>query len=673
MTAPMASRDPLRPKDEQEQASILLVDDHPQNLLALEAILAPFGHRLVRASSGAEALKALLGEDFALILLDVQMPGFDGFETAELIRSHGRTAAIPIIFITAIHRSPAHIHRGYASGAVDYIVKPLDPEILRSKVAVFVDLYRKNLLIKQQAKMLHDQQVVSLELRYRNLAEALPLPLWTERLTGETYYSNRAFFDYTGVEASHARGLLTPRLVHPDDKAKVIFEATRPRQPEAFELELRLRRFDGSYRWHAVRSVREQDGKGRIVICADIDDRRKSEDALALVVDREREARKRAEEADRSKDAFLATVSHELRTPLNAIMGWAQLLVNGELEGEELMRAYETIERNAKAQSRLISDLFDVSRMMSGKTHLDRKATSLVKLVNDVALSLQPSLQARAIVLDVRAEASDSLVNIDANRIQQVVWNLLTNAIKFGATSIRVDIESTATSAAIRVSDDGQGIDATFLPHVFDRFEQADSTSTREKGGLGLGLSIVKHLVELHGGTVGVESSGVGKGATFIVSIPVVRSGAHALGLAPRAARETLGGTRILVVDDDDDGRLLLTKLLDRSGGTVTAVRSFAEAIAELEREAPDVLVSDIGMPGADGYALIRQVRSSEKLRGLPAIALTAYASRKDREHALNEGFDDHVTKPVDVNLLMSAIARVLKRDASIADGTRSK
>ncbi|HEX7666949.1 MAG TPA: ATP-binding protein, partial [Polyangiaceae bacterium] len=566
-------------------ARILLVDDHPQNLLALEAILAPFGHRLVRASSGAEALKALLAEEFALILLDVQMPGFDGFETAELIRSHGRTAAIPIIFITAIHRSPAHIHRGYASGAVDYIVKPLDPEILRSKVAVFVDLYQKNRLIKQQAKMLHDQEVVSLEMRYRNLTEALPLPLWAERLTGETYYSNRAFLDYTGVDPMHARGLLTPRLVHPDDKAKVIFEATRPRQNDAFEIEIRLRRHDGNYRWHMVRSVREQDGKGRIVICADIDDRRKSEDALALVVGREREARKRAEEADRSKDAFLATVSHELRTPLNAIMGWAQLLVNGELEGEELGRAYETIERNAKSQSRLISDLFDVSRMMSGKTHLDRKPTSLGKLVNDVVESLQPSIQAREVVIDVRSEGGESLVNIDASRVQQVVWNLLTNAIKFGAKSIRVDLRNEPNAAVVRVVDDGQGIDASFLPNVFDRFEQADSTSTREKGGLGLGLSIVKHLVELHGGTVTVESDGVGKGATFVVSIPVARSGAHAIGPAAKEARTELGGTRILVVDDDDDGRLLLAKILDRSGGTVTAVRSFAEALAELERD----------------------------------------------------------------------------------------
>ena len=650
-------------------ARILLVDDHPQNLLALEAILAPFGHRLVRASSGAEALKALLAEEFALILLDVQMPGFDGFETAELIRSHGRTAAIPIIFITAIHRSPAHIHRGYASGAVDYIVKPLDPEILRSKVAVFVDLYQKNRLIKQQAKMLHDQEVVSLEMRYRNLTEALPLPLWAERLTGETYYSNRAFLDYTGVDPMHARGLLTPRLVHPDDKAKVIFEATRPRQNDAFEIEIRLRRHDGNYRWHMVRSVREQDGKGRIVICADNDDRRKSEDALALVVGREREARKRAEEADRSKDAFLATVSHELRTPLNAIMGWAQLLVNGELEGEELGRAYETIERNAKSQSRLISDLFDVSRMMSGKTHLDRKPTSLGKLVNDVVESLQPSIQAREVVIDVRSEGGESLVNIDASRVQQVVWNLLTNAIKFGAKSIRVDLRNEPNAAVVRVVDDGQGIDASFLPNVFDRFEQADSTSTREKGGLGLGLSIVKHLVELHGGTVTVESDGVGKGATFVVSIPVARSGAHAIGPAAKEARTELGGTRILVVDDDDDGRLLLAKILDRSGGTVTAVRSFAEALAELERDAPDVLVSDIGMPGADGYALIRQVRASEKLKGLPAIALTAYASRKDREHALDAGFDEHVTKPVDVHLLTTAIARVLKREAHVADG----
>ena len=653
-------------EEDLESPSILLVDDHPQNLLALETILSPFGHRLVKAQSGEQALKALLAEDFALILLDVQMPGMDGFETAQLIRSRKRSAHIPIIFITAFHESSSYVHRGYEAGAVDYIVKPIDASILRSKVAVFVDLFRTTRLIKQHAKLIHDQQLLSLELRYRNLTETLPIPIWADRENGETYYSNRAFLEYAGCGLAGARGLHTRAFVHPDDRAKVIFENERQRQPDSYELELRLRRSDGVYRWHLLRSAREPDKKGRITIATDIDERRKAEDALAVVFGRERAARQKAEEADRSKDAFLATVSHELRTPLNAILGWAQLLMTGDIADDQRARAIETIERNAKTQSKLISDLFDVSRMLTGKSHLELKPCNLPKVVRDVIESLQPSIESKKITVDLAIEEIESPVMGDMNRLQQIFWNLLTNAMKFGASKVHIGLLRKDDSLVLSVADDGQGISAQFLPHVFDRFEQADSKTTRSQGGLGLGLSIVKHLVELHGGNVSVYSDGLGKGATFTVTLPAAP--ARSSSARPPAMEKAveLAGANVLVVDDDEDGRALLAAVLSRSGATVRVAQSISEAILELEKQLPDVLLSDIGMPGADGYELIRRVRAAQKSdRRLPAIALTAYSTQRDRDRALREGFDDHLPKPVDIDALATTIERVMREVAA--------
>ena len=652
--------------DDRDIARILLVDDHPQNLLALEAILSPFGHHLVKTASGDEALKALLAQEFALILLDVQMPGIDGFETAELIRSHQRTAHIPIIFVTAIQRSPAHIYRGYASGAVDYIVKPFDAEVLRSKVAVFVELFQKTRLIKRQQKQLHDQEVVSLEMRYRKLTEALTMPMWAERANGETYYANSAFLTYIGRDLGAAKGFATPGLLHPDDAPKVAFETSRVPQADTFQLEVRLQRTDGVFRWHLVRSVAENEGKGRIVIATDIDDRRRGEDALADFAERERSARSDAEDANHAKDAFLATVSHELRTPLNAILGWAQLLMGGQLDAAQRERAIETIERNAKAQSRLISDLFDVSRIVAGKISLELRPVDLGNLVRDVIESLQPAIEAKGVELDAHLEATDTSISGDAARLQQVLWNLLTNALKFGAKKVVVAVERAGSTVSISIVDDGQGIAKDFLPHVFDRFEQADSKSTRAQGGLGLGLSIVRHIVEMHSGTVTAESAGANQGARFVVCLPVTQSTttsavSHPSPSASRPNAATLEGASILVVDDDDDGRALLAALLSKFGADVRTARSLAEAIAEIERAAPQILVSDIGMPGADGYDLIRAIRArTGSSARMPAIALTAYASKKDRDLALSAGFDDHLAKPVDVLALTASIARLL-------------
>jgi signal transduction histidine kinase/ActR/RegA family two-component response regulator len=401
---------------------------------------------------------------------------------------------------------------------------------------------------------------------------------------------------------------------------------------------------------------------------------RRSEAELRELFEREQEARHKAEEANRIKDDFLSTVSHELRTPLNAILGWVWLLSNGTLSPEETRRAIATIERNARAQGQIVDDLLDVSRIITGKLRLQVIQVNLVQIIEAALDSVGPAAAAKEIQVERRLDPLAALATGDPNRLQQVVWNLLSNAVKFtpqGGT-VEVGLARQGSYAEIRVRDTGAGISADFLQHVFDRFRQADSSSTRAHGGLGLGLAIVRHLVELHGGTVEAESAGEGKGATFTVRLPV----APELRLAPvQALRERsmapaalaagdLQGLKILLVDDEPDAREVLPALLERFGAEVQVAASTREALVLLPRFVPDVLVSDLAMPGEDGYSLIRQVRKLEDgLKDLPAIALTAQASDVDRARALAAGFQIHLAKPVEPRDLVAAVT-TLTRDA---------
>jgi PAS domain S-box-containing protein len=378
-------------------------------------------------------------------------------------------------------------------------------------------------------------------------------------------------------------------------------------------------------------------------------------------------ARHAAESANRAKDEFLATMSHELRTPLNAVLGWATMLrLNGDNE-EVRRRATETIERNARAQAALIEDLLDVSRIVTGKLQLQTGAVELTAVIDAALDSIRLASEAKH--LDVRRslDRAASVVLGDTARLQQVITNLLTNAVKFTAPGgwIEVRLERDGDMAKLIVQDNGKGISAAFLPHVFERFRQADGTSTRTVGGLGIGLAIVRHLVDLHGGTVYADSSGVGKGATFTVCLPLLL-GEGAIA-SPSAATSSstsdpaaLMGLHVLVVDDDADSRELMTQLLKRAGAAAAVAGSAAEALAAIDRNVPDVLLSDIGMPVQDGYELLRLVRErGGAAAALPAIAVTAYAGVQDRAHALAAGFDDHLPKPVMAEALIAAIARV--------------
>jgi signal transduction histidine kinase/CheY-like chemotaxis protein len=390
------------------------------------------------------------------------------------------------------------------------------------------------------------------------------------------------------------------------------------------------------------------------------------EQLLAL----ERAARAEVEAANRAKDEFLAVLSHELRTPLQPILGWVKLLRQQRLDDRTTGRALETIERNARTQAQIIEDLLDISRIIAGKLHVELRPISLVPAIEGAVEAVRAAADSKAIHITTDLDRSRVEVNGDAHRMQQVVWNLVSNAVAFTPEggSVHVILRQEAERAVIVVQDSGRGIPPSFLPHMFERFRQADSTSTRRHGGLGLGLAIVRHLVELHHGTVTAESEGEGRGATFTVTLPLLARGAGAASEPTRTHLETvaatgplLDGLRVLVVDDDADTCELLTTVLGYYGAEVTAARSVSDALAAVERCWPEVLVSDIAMPGDDGYSLVRQLRALERERGrrLPALALTAHARASDTEQAFLAGFEAHVAKPVEPAELAQVIARL--------------
>jgi len=564
---------------------ILLVDDHAENLLALEAILTNPLYNLIRARSGRDALREVLARDVALILLDVAMPDLDGYETAALIRQRERSRDTPIIFLTANYRTETHVFRGYSVGAVDYIFKPFTPEILQSKVAVFVELFNKREALKRHAEALqraHDELEDRVQARTKELAAA-----------------NEAL------------------------RAEIV---------------------------ERVRIERER---------------------LASL-EREQIARAQAESVNRMKDEFLATLSHELRTPLNAILGWAHLLASGKADPATVHRALGVIRNNAMAQSQLIEDILDVSRIISGKLRLNVASVDLRDVIDAALDSISPAADAKSITIERDLQAID-LVHGDKDRLQQVFWNLLSNAVKFTPRDGRVVVRLSRADndALISVEDTGIGISPEFLPYVFDRFSQADGTPTRRHGGLGLGMAIVRHLVELHGGTVHARSDGENQGTTFTAVLPIsvlspAADGPDAdqarFGDEPSgAALPHLDGVRVLVVDDDSDSRGFLSTLLENQGALVSSAGSTPEAVDLFRQDRPDVLVSDIAMPGQDGYDLIRLVRElSADAGGLtPAVALTAYVRTEDQAAALAAGYDRHVKKPVVVSELVSAVAEL--------------
>ena len=670
------------------QVNVLLVDDHPENLMALEGILGRLGQRLVRAHSGEEALRCLLNQDFAVILLDVQMPGMDGFETATLIRNRPRSQHTPIIFLTAYSTSDKQMFQGYALGAVDYLFKPIEPDILFSKVAVFVDLFKKTEEVKRQAAELAlvNAELRESEERFRSLSASSPVGIFLTDVEGRCTYTNPRFQSICGLSLQQSLGEGWLQSVHPEDRAPVKADwldwtlANRE-----YSNEFRVQTPDGILRQVQVRTspMLSPFGEllGHVGTLEDITDRKQAEEARTQVI-REQAARIEAEAANRMKDEFLATLSHELRTPLNSVLGWARLLRTRSFDEATIARALETIERNAQSQAQMIEDILDVSRIIRGKLQLNLRPISVIPVLEAAIEVVRPAAEAKSLQLESFLDPTVERVVGDPDRLQQIVWNLLTNAIKFTPEEGKIEVHliKAASRAQIQVRDTGIGIQNEFIPYVFDRFRQADSTTTRTHGGLGLGLAIVRHLVELHHGSIYAESEGEGKGSTFTVELQLpstlpstlnsikqrIVMGERQLSLSEISVEGSnmLSGLQVMLVDDEPDVRELLTTVIEGAGANVIAVGSAQEAIEVLEQSQPDVLVSDIAMPQEDGYTLIRKVRDRETAQGgcLPAVALTAYVREEDCQQAIDSGFQIHMSKPVVPTQLVVAVANLAGR-----------
>ena len=633
-----------------ESAAILVVDDRAENRFAMEVVLESLDERIVLAESGGEALRRLAQQDFAVILLDVNMPWLDGFETAELIRAQRKSDPIPIIFITA-YADDMHVARGYSLGAVDYILSPVVPEVLRSKVAFFVDLYRKNQQVQRQAALLGERAARQHRLADASLAihSAPSLDRLLEVLTttaaglvDSRWAESVSISDLRGhVDRGCSRAdavTYAPRAIRapqnePASFVSLVLARNEPvRKPDA----IAERRYfvdeagyadgaDATCIGRLAVPLQRADGSnmGLIQVAGASAGGFTDEDEAVLLqlghmasIAVENVLLAREREASQLKDEFLATLSHELRTPLGAILGWTHILAaQSSTKDARLAEGLAVIERSVRAQNRLIEDLLDLSRISRGEVRLDRRVIDLGSVLQASFDAAHPTAKARNIDLQLCTNDVSPPVLADSDRLQQVFGNLLSNALKFtspgGRVKVRLHVRD--SEAEVAVVDDGDGIEESFLPLVFDRFRQADHGNTRRFTGLGIGLTIVKHLVEAHGGRIDVASPGQNRGTTVTVAIPI----APAVGVAesaqpPRsfAPSTNLAGVRILVVDDQEDARDVAARILRGAGAEVVSASSVREAFRSIDRGPPDLVISDLAMPEESGFALVARLRS---------------------------------------------------------------
>jgi PAS domain S-box-containing protein len=745
-----------------EQANILLVDDRPESLLALEGVLEGLGQNLVRARSGTEALKRVLEDDYAVILLDVQMPEMDGFETASIIRQRERTRHIPIVFVTAIHKTASEAARGYSVGAVDYIFKPYRPEVLRAKVSAFVDLARNRQALQQEVQQRQEaeQEVrqLNLELERRvfqrtaeleaasfelacTMAERHKLAAIVESsedaiiantLDGSITSWNAGAERMYGYTAPEVTGRPISILIPPgqlDDLPEITQRLKRGERIEPFET-VRVRK-DGEPIQVSltVSPIRDSAGTvtGASAIARDITPRKRMEAVLESqrlrieaqneelqLVNEELQAQneelqeqnQRISEqnellayADLQKHQFLAMLSHELRNPLAAISNAAHIMEDGGLAEARAARLRRTIARQTRHLSRLVDDLLHVSRVTQGKIQLRLQSFDLLETVQHCVEATRPRLESRGYQVLLSLPETQIPVDGDAARVEQIIDNLLDNAGKYGGNGgqirVTVEIESAEdgrrtrapypaapSAVVIRVGDDGKGIAPEALPHIFDPFVQVDPAIDRTDGGLGIGLTLVKKLVELHGGSVEGRSAGIGLGSEFLVRFPVAdlaRRSAKLAGAEPGPAAGS-HSLRVLVVEDNADAGETLVEMLELWGHEVCLLQDGLAVLEVAERFRPHVLLLDIGLPGMDGYEIARRVRGmySPESRpgvtgpgpaapqfppatagaGLPLlVALTGYARDEDLLRSREAGFDRHLSKPVDPHGLRALLS----------------
>jgi PAS domain S-box-containing protein len=636
------------------QPHILVINDHEATRYLLGRMLRAAGF-LVEEATSAEAGFERLGRRLPdLILLDVNLPDMSGSEMLRRLRVNPATLTVPIVHVSATYVGSHDIGAALDSGADGYLTLPVDAVELIATVRAVLRARHAEEAAHQFAR------------QWQKTFDAISDGVCLLDRSGYVQRCNKAFCELLQQPFAQVIGMQYVALLQPalGDKALPVRDLSALSQSEVVQTE-------HAGRWFRVATDPVFDDQalltGAVLIVADITQEKRVEEAM-------RRSNEELLQANRIKDEFLATLSHELRTPLNAIVGWTRLLRTGRLDERTGGRALETIDRNATLQAKLVEDLLDVSRIITGKLRLRIANVDPISVMEAAINSVRPAAEAKAIRIDAALDSSAGLLAADGDRLQQVMWNLLSNAIKFtpagGHVSVRM--QRGPGGLTIRVADDGAGIEPEFLPYVFDRFRQADSSTTRNHGGLGLGLAIVRHLVELHGGTVHAESRGEGLGATFAVTLPWSARGERVRTTLPSvpvtahqpeapAVPPLLSGLRLLIVDDEADARELLAAAFTQMGARVRVVSSADEALDAIERERPHVLISDIGMPVQDGYALAQRVRASENgKRRLPAVALTAYATADDVRRALAAGYDLHIAKPVDALTLARTLVELV-------------
>jgi signal transduction histidine kinase len=675
--------DPTFPPLEQEKVNILVVDDLPEKHVVFRSILDELGQNVVSARSGQEALRCILEMEFAVILLDVNMPDIDGLETAGLIRQYKKTAQTPIVFITA-YVDEVQAKRGYQLGAVDYIPSPVVPEVLRSKVRVFVELFRMNRQLQLQAAA---REALGRAEAARAAAEAASeradyLSEASQRLSRSLNLDDTitALFDLAVptvadrvvVALANADGSLGRFVAHPPmpDGAEPLSDGQRAALANAVERrQFQLHRAGGQAA--AICPLLSGDRpRGAVVLVASDHAMDETRQALAKeVVSRASIAMENARlytavrEADRRKNEFLAMLAHELRNPLAPIRNAVHIMHGDDVTPQTMTWARDVIGRQTDHMARLVDDLLDVSRIVQGKVVVKPEKLRLSALIDRALEGSSPRLAARDQLLRVELPDEEVELEGDGVRLAQVLGNVINNASKFSGPNTRIQLTASHADGQLRIAvrDEGCGIEPAFLPHIFDLFAQGDQSLDRSQGGLGIGLTLVKHLVELHGGTVSARSDGPGKGTEVVLALPARQVGGGEAGApAPTPREASAKGKapgRVLVVDDLAASAETLMMLLEMEGFEVKVASEGMSALRIAEHFRPDAVLLDIGLPGMNGFEVAHRLRLQPGSRDALLIALTGYGEAESRSRSAKAGFDFHMVKPADVNLLLSMLA----------------
>ncbi|HTC43985.1 MAG TPA: response regulator [Steroidobacteraceae bacterium] len=633
-----------RVKGLNERQTILVVDDNAASLYATSRILRAADFTVIEAVNGTDAL-ALATPEVDLIVLDINLPDIDGLEVCRQLRARSDAAYLPIVHLSATFVTSVDKAQGLSAGADSYLTHPADPAVLVATV--------RALLFARQSDSVRRTSDSRFRAVFQLASSGIAL-LDSDLVCIDV---NPAFCTLAGLTRIEVTGRNVSSLLAKEDRGICADIKESLKAAGHWDGTVPVLRGDGNRADVEWRIVAESIDGTRIAIATDVTERRRAEAERENLLAGERAARNEAERLNRVKDEFLATLSHELRNPLSAILGWVNVLQRTPGVTPEILKGLQVIERNSRLQTHLIADLLDYAGMRFGKMNLDIVAINPAVALQSAHAVVASLAAAKNVTLEWNVADRDSRVMGDDARLQQIVWNLVSNAIKFTPAGGRVTVDGRAQGGQyeISVTDTGRGISAEFLPHIFDRFSQQDSGLNKSFAGLGIGLTIVKHLVEVHSGTIEAHSRGEGHGARFTVRFPLTEQYAQ---IRPTEAGAALTGLKVLVVEDDRDTRAFIVRILTEAGATVHEAASGDEALAVIESGAPSLLVSDIGMAKQDGYQLIRTVRDAGyTAETLPAIALTAFSRAQDRADAIKAGFQVHLTKPIEADRLTTAIA----------------